>query len=86
MARQAYISLSECPLKGQLTLVPSADPGAEDGGVLTADVPNSFELRQWLRSLGPNAEVLEPGFLRNEIAQDILVQAQRYGVVLPTAK
>ena len=86
VGRQAFIGLSECPLEGQLTLVPDVDAPESGGGTLTADVPNSFELRQWLRSLGPDGEVLEPGFLRHEIAQEVLGMARRYGLVPAAAQ
>lgn len=70
-------SLRECPLTGRQTLVNDTEnPG---GSILTAKVPNTVELRQWIRSLGPNTEVLEPIFLRSEIAEEISLLAQRYG-------
>jgi len=70
-------SLKECPLVGKKTR--TSEPGKQKGGKLTAEVPNTVELRQWIRSLGPNAEVLEPTFLRHEIGSEIATLAQRYG-------
>lgn len=80
-ANVAY-SLRECPLDGRQTLSP--DPDFPEGYIVSADVPNTVELRQWIRSLGPNAEVMEPKFLRTEIAEEIASLAQRYGCLLET--
>lgn len=70
-------SLRECPLPGRQSLIPDAEN--PEGGILTASVPNTVELRQWIRSLGPNTEVLEPTFLRSEMAEEIATLARRYG-------
>lgn len=70
-------SLRECPLASRQALIPDAEN--PEGGILTATVPNTVELRQWIRSLGPDTEVLEPTFLRSEIAEEIALLAQRYG-------
>ncbi len=64
--KQSAFSVAECPLADRQELVPDGD-----GFSLTAVVPNTLELRQWIRSLGPSAEVLEPGFLRTQIAEEI---------------
>lgn len=70
-------SLRECPLAGRQVLISDAEN--PEGGILTATVPNTVELRQWIRSLGPDTEVLGPTFLRSEMAQEIAMLAQRYG-------
>lgn len=70
-------SLREWPLPGRQSLIPDAEN--PEGGILTASVPNTVELRQWIRSLGPNTEVLEPTFLRSEMAEEIATLARRYG-------
>ncbi len=78
LGKQGAISVRECPLAGRQTL--SQDPVDQDAWILSADVPNSVELRQWIRSLGPSTEVLAPGFLRAEFANEIAELAKRYGV------
>lgn len=75
----AAYSLRECPLASRQTLID--DPNNPGGGILSAMVPNTVELRQWIRSLGPNAEVLEPTFLRHEMAEEIATLARRYGLL-----
>ncbi len=79
LGKQGSISVRECPLAGRQTL--SQDPVDQDAWILSADVPNSVELRQWIRSLGPSTEVLAPGFLRAEFADEIAELAKRYGVI-----
>jgi len=79
LGKQGSISVRECPLAGRQTL--SQDPDDQDAWILSADVPNSVELRQWIRSLGPSTEVLAPGFLRAEFADEIAKLAKRYGVI-----
>lgn len=39
---------------------------------------NTYELRAWIRSMGKNAEVLEPGFLRQELANEFNLMAEKY--------
>lgn len=77
IGKNSTYSLRECPLSGNQILV--HDPENPGGSILTAEVPNTVELRQWIRSLGPNAEVLEPIFLRAEMAEEFARLAQRYG-------
>lgn len=77
IGKMSAYSLQECPLVGRQALIP--DAANPEGGILTATVPNTVELRQWIRSLGPDTEVLEPTFLRSEMAQEIAMLAQRYG-------
>lgn len=72
----AAISVAECPLTKKQILQPQPEG---TGFLLTADVPNTLELRQWIRSMGSCAEVLEPGFLRAEFAEEMSALAQRYG-------
>lgn len=72
-------SLRECPLASRQTLTDdSENPKVR---ILSAEVPNTVELRQWIRSLGPNAEVLEPTFLRQEMAEEVAILAQSYGCI-----
>lgn len=74
----SVLNVRECELVGRQTLEP--DPKSPDGlgVILQAEVPNTVELRQWIRSLGPNAEVLEPIPLRREIACEHVVLAEKY--------
>ena len=72
------VSVRECPLAGRQMLEPDPQNVEGNGVVLSAEVPNTVELRQWIRSLGPNAEVLEPTFLREELAQEWRCLAERY--------
>ncbi len=43
-------------------------------------VANTLEIRQWIRSMGPAAEVIEPGFLRAEFAEEAKELARTYRV------
>lgn len=81
LSQYSAYSLRECPLLSRQSLNP--DPENPEGQILTVEVPNTVELRQWIRSLGQNAEVLEPTFLRHEMTEEIAILAQRYGC-LPT--
>lgn len=74
LLKQGAISVSECPLASNQELVADGECF-----VLTADVPNTYELRQWIRSLGAGAEVIDPGFLRDEFAKEALALARAYG-------
>ncbi|MDD4930026.1 MAG: WYL domain-containing protein [Gallionella sp.] len=72
----ATVSVAESPISTRQTL-------SQDGEafILTVeDAPNTFELRQWLRSMGKSAEIIEPGFLRAEFAEEITILARRYGL------
>ena len=75
-SNSAY-SLRECQLANRQVLID--DPENPGGSILSAEVPNTVELRQWIRSLGLNAEVLEPIFLRHEMAEEVATLARRYG-------
>lgn len=74
---RTLVSMRECPLVGRQTLEKDSTD-AEGRTVLRARVPNTEELRQWIRSLGPNAEVIEPKSLRSEMAEEFATLAQRY--------
>ena len=79
IGKQSTISVTECRLAGQQRLYP--DPADPECSIVEALVPNSLELRQWIRALGPRAEVLAPKHLRLELAEEIEQSARRYGVV-----
>ena len=52
----------------------------EDGGcLLTVRVAEMREMIPWIRSWGPDVEVLEPPALRREIAADARRAAAVYG-------
>ena len=72
------VSLRECPLAGRQTLEPDTSDVEGKGFILRADVPNTVELRQWIRSLGAQAQVLEPGHLRAEIADELEHLSMKY--------
>lgn len=73
----AAYGLRECQLANRQTLID--DPENPECVILSTEVPNTVELRQWIRSLGSNAEVLEPTFLRQEMAEEVATLALRYG-------
>ncbi|MBN2254920.1 MAG: transcriptional regulator [Deltaproteobacteria bacterium] len=51
-----------------------------DGGiVLEIDVAGTEEIKYWIRSWGPHAEVLEPMSLRDEMKADFKAATKRYG-------
>lgn len=75
------VSLRECPLAGRQTLEPDASDVEGKGFILRAEVPNTVELRQWIRSLGAQAEVVEPGFLREEMLSEAMKLVTRYSDV-----
>lgn len=77
IGRNSAYSLRECPLASKQTLID--DPENPGGSILSAEVPNTVELRQWIRALGPNAEVQRPTFLRQEMAEEAATLARRYG-------
>lgn len=72
IASSSVLNVRECELIGRQTLEP--DPKSSDGlgVILQAEVPNTVELRQWIRSLGPNAEVLAPVTLRQELFDEFI--------------
>jgi predicted DNA-binding transcriptional regulator YafY len=67
--------LEETPLSADQVMEPAADGAV----VLTATVPNTQQLRSFLRSYGDYMEVLEPDSLREEIAATVRQLAARYG-------
>ena len=54
------------------------EPQADGTLLWTATVSGSREIRSWLLGWGPNAEVLEPVELRNEVAALLAEAASRY--------
>jgi predicted DNA-binding transcriptional regulator YafY len=69
----AVISVADCPISKKQNVVKSGD-----GSLLTAEVPNTLELRQWIRSLGLDATIIEPISLRREFKQDLELLSKRY--------
>lgn len=52
------------------------------GCLLTLEVGNTLELQPWIRSWGPEVEVLEPAELREAVAREAAATAALYGVSL----
>jgi predicted DNA-binding transcriptional regulator YafY len=67
--------LEETPMAADQVMEPAADGAV----VLTATVPNTQQIRSFLRSYGDYMEVLEPAGLREEIAATVRQLAARYG-------
>lgn len=64
--REACVPLHETPISADQELGPDGD----DHEVLRATVPDTTDLRAWLRSYGTLAEVLAPAKLRREVADE----------------
>jgi len=66
---------------GEHTWHPSQELVDEaDGGVLLSmEVGGASELRSWVLSFGPDAEVLEPDALRHEVIASLEAAVKRYG-------
>ena len=74
MDKSAAVSVAECQVSERQTMIEQ-----EDGSViLSAMVPNTLELRRWICSFGQQVEVLQPGYLRAEIAEEIGAMLKRY--------
>ncbi|MEW6047710.1 MAG: WYL domain-containing protein [Bacillota bacterium] len=52
------------------------------GCLLTLEVGNTLELQPWIRSWGPEVEVLEPAELREAVAREAAATAALYGVTV----
>jgi len=74
VSKQAALTLQETALGKDQELTPYDD----DHETLKATVPNTFELRAWLRSYGAAIEVLAPKALRAEMADSAKETAKRY--------
>jgi predicted DNA-binding transcriptional regulator YafY len=73
--KYAAQTVEENPISAKQTLTP------ENASYLLTvdDAPNTFELRQWIRSMGSAAEVIEPSHLRANFKEEIAVLAKQYG-------
>jgi len=78
LSKPAALSVEERPITNRQSLIPD---GNGEFILTVPDAPNTSELRQWLWSMGPEAEVVEPGFLRAEIAENIASMAKKYGAI-----
>ncbi|MBP8275879.1 MAG: WYL domain-containing protein [Propionivibrio sp.] len=78
ISESSAFSIRECPLVGRQVVRTDPDDATGKGLIVEVDVPNTVELRQWIRSLGPSVDVLEPQFLRNELVQEISLLYNRY--------
>lgn len=74
MDKDAAVSVAECPVSKKQSMAEQADGSF----LLSAVVPSTLELRRWIYSFGKQVEVLEPGPLRAEIAEEIAAMLQRY--------
>lgn len=72
--KEAARSVDECHISKRQSLVEQADGNF----LLSARVPNTLELRRWIHSLGQQAEVLKPDFLRADFADEIAAMSKRY--------
>ncbi len=54
------------------------EPTSDGGCVLMVYVAKPQEMKPWIRSWGPQVEVLAPGWLRADIAQDMRKAVERY--------
>lgn len=59
-------TLTESPLSDDMNIVPD-----EDAFIVTATVQDTWQLKWWIRSQGPQAEVLEPVKLREEFIETL---------------
>jgi predicted DNA-binding transcriptional regulator YafY len=51
----------------------------QDGGcILRVEVPHPVEMKPWIRSWGPDCEVLAPEALRQEVAEEMRRAAETY--------
>ncbi|MFP3869814.1 MAG: helix-turn-helix transcriptional regulator [Syntrophobacteria bacterium] len=58
----------------------------KDGSIIfLAEVAGTEEVKHWVMSWGHNAELLEPGYLRREIARELSACLKRYGSEARTA-
>ena len=74
--QQSVASVSESPISERQTL----EMDGEHHYLLTAVVQNTHDIRQWIRSMGKSAEVLEPGFLREEFKNETASMMSLYGL------
>jgi predicted DNA-binding transcriptional regulator YafY len=55
------------------------EPQKKDGSIIfTAEVAGTDEVKHWVMSWGKNAEVIEPKFLRQEIASELEYCIEKY--------
>jgi predicted DNA-binding transcriptional regulator YafY len=59
----------------------------KDGSIIfSAEVAGTEEVKHWVLSWGSQAEVIEPGFLREEIAQELKNCLKKYSQELERAE
>jgi predicted DNA-binding transcriptional regulator YafY len=59
----------------------------KDGSIIfSAEVAGTEEVKHWVMSWGTSAEVLEPEYLRQEIAQELQNSLKKYSVDLREAE
>ncbi len=78
ISESSAFSIRECPLVGRQVLKADPDDVTGKGLIVEADVPNTVELRQWIRSLGANTEVVEPRPLRDDMRNEFIQLSDLY--------
>lgn len=81
MDEDAAISVAECPVsKGQ-----QMKKQADGSFILSATVQNTQELHRWIYSFGKQVEIMQPGYLRAEVAEEIATMSKRYEAKLTSS-
>jgi predicted DNA-binding transcriptional regulator YafY len=59
----------------------------KDGSIIfSAEVAGTEEVKHWVMSWGDKAEILDPAFLREEIAQELQLSLKKYSPELESAE
>lgn len=79
-AVQVWISKDRARYVGEKTWHPSQRVTPHRDGSLTVRfrLSSAVEIKSWILSFGADAEVLEPGWLRHELADELTNMAQKY--------
>lgn len=67
--------LVESPLDRDMSITPEGN-----SFIVTARLPDTWQLKWWIRQQGPNAEVLEPAALRSEFIDALKLTLAQYEV------
>ena len=70
----AAVRVRETPMSADQTLDEQADGRVR----LRASLPDTMQLRAWLRSFGEHVEVVSPPLLRASLAESARAMARRY--------
>lgn len=66
-------TLTESPLDNSMDILPEGDRF-----IVTVRLPDTWQLKWWIRQQGPNAEVLEPASLRSEFIDALRLTLAQY--------